>query len=191
MRTPLADARGSVSSRDRVPSRARKRAALLVPLLLTGCGYHVAGTADTIPKNIQTIAVPPFKNLTVRYKLTDYLAQSVSREFISRGRFLVVPDETKADAVLNGAVISYVSFPVIADQRTGRATAIQLIVTMQVSLINRATKDILFSRPTFDFKQRYEISVDQQAYFEESNAGLQRLSADVGRDIVSAILENF
>ena len=173
------------------PAKPAAAVPLAALFLAAGCGYHVAGNADAVPKSIHTIAVPPFKNLTVRYKLTDYLAESVSREFISRSRFMIVPDESKADAVLNGAVISYISFPIIADQRTGRATAIQLIVTMQVSLVNRATKEIIFSRPTFDFKQRYEISVDQQAYFEESNAGLQRLSADVGRDIVSAVLENF
>ena len=54
--------------------------------------------------------------------------------------------------MLNGAVISYISFPIIADQRTGRATAIQLIVTMQVSLVNRATKEII-SHP-FPFQAR-------------------------------------
>ena len=165
--------------------------AIAVTLLLNGCGYHVAGTADKIPKSVQTVAIAPFANLTVRYKLTDYLAESVSREFIARSRYRVVPDIAQADAVLRGAVIKFQSFPVIADKINGRATAVQMVVTMQVSLIDRATNDILFTRPSFDFSQRYEISVNQQAYFEESNAGLQRLSNDVARDLVSAILENF
>jgi hypothetical protein len=40
--------------------------------------------------------------------------------------------------------------------------------------------------------QRYEISVTSpQAYFEESDAALDRLSRDVARDLVSSILENF
>jgi hypothetical protein len=40
--------------------------------------------------------------------------------------------------------------------------------------------------------QRYEISVTfPKAYFEESDAALDRLSRDVARDLVSSILENF
>ena len=39
--------------------------------VLTGCGYHVGGKSDLLPKSLQTIAVPVFNNLTVRYKLAD------------------------------------------------------------------------------------------------------------------------
>jgi hypothetical protein len=42
-----------------------------------------------------------------------------------------------------------------------------------------------------EFRQRYEISVDQLAYFEESDVALARLSQDVARTLVSSILENF
>jgi hypothetical protein len=42
-----------------------------------------------------------------------------------------------------------------------------------------------------EFRERYEISVNPQQYFDESQAALQRLSRDVARTVVSAILENF
>ena len=42
-----------------------------------------------------------------------------------------------------------------------------------------------------EFRERYEISVDQKAYFEESDPALERLSRNVARTLVSAILENF
>lgn len=160
-------------------------------LALSCCGYHVSGHADLIPQTIHTVAVPPFANLTVRYKLTDQLAQAISHEFIARTRYRVVPDPTQADAILKGAVINYTSYPVLADQKTGRAGAIQINVTLQVSLTERETGKILFSRPAFQVHQRYEISLDQMTYFDESAAGLTRLSGDVARDVVSSILENF
>ncbi len=158
---------------------------------LTGCGYHVAGRADMIPKTVKTIALPKWSNVTTKYKLTDHLPEAIAREFIARTRYQVVNDPEKADAVLTGAVVNFVAYPTIFDQKTGRASGLQIIVTMQLRLMERATGKVLFTRPSFDARQRYEISINAQAYFEESGEGLERLSRDVARDVVSAILESF
>lgn len=166
-------------------------AALGLVFASTGCGYHVAGKADTLPKTLQTIAIPAFGNLTVRYKLSDRLPEAIAQEFISRSRFKVVTDKGQADAILNGTVSNFVAFPIIFDQATGRATALQVNVTMGISLVERATGKVLYSRPTFDVRQRYEISIDPQKYFEESDTALDRLSHDAARQLVSAILEAF
>jgi hypothetical protein len=42
-----------------------------------------------------------------------------------------------------------------------------------------------------EFKQRYEIAVDQKAYLDESDVALDRLSRDVARTVVSSVLEAF
>ena len=159
---------------------------------LTCCGYHVAGKADLVPDGIHTIAIPAFGNITTRYKLTDHLPQAISHEFIARTRYQIVNDPDQADAVLRGAVVNYASYPTLFDQKSGRASGLQVNVTMQVNLVERATGKVIYSRPNFEMHQRYEISVtSSQAYFEESAAALDRLSRDVARDLVSSILENF
>ncbi len=164
----------------------------LLTVSLGGCGYHVAGKADLVPKSIHTIAIPAFNNVTTRYKLTDHLPQAISHEFIARTRFQVVNDPEQADAVLRGSIINYASYPTVFDQRSGRASGLQVNVTMQVNLVERATGKVIFSRPSFEMHQRYEISVTStQAYFEESDAALDRLSRDVARDLVSSIVESF
>ena len=166
--------------------------ALVLTLTLPSCGYHVAGQADLVPKNIHTIAISAFSNITTRYKLTDHLPQAIGHEFIARTHYQIVNDPQQADAVLRGAVINYVAYPTLFDQQSGRASGLQVNVTMQVSLVERATGKVLFSRPSFEMHQRYEISVtSSKAYFEESDEALDRLSRDVARDLVSSILENF
>jgi hypothetical protein len=50
---------------------------------------------------------------------------------------------------------------------------------------------VLYERPQFEARQRYEISTDPAAYFEESSAALNRLAQEVSRSIVSAVLEGF
>jgi len=163
----------------------------LIPFALTCCGYHVAGTTNVLPKNVKSIAVPAFGNITTRYKISDLLAAAITREFISRTRYQVVSDPGQADAVLSGSVVNFISYPTIFDSKTGRAAGVQAIVMMQLSLRDRATNAVLFDRPHMEFRQNYEISVDPQAYFDESEVGMDRLSRDVARSVVSAVLANF
>lgn len=165
--------------------------ASLAAFSFAGCGYHVSGHADLVPQNIKTIAIPAVGNLTTHYKLSDKLAAKLTREFISRTRYRVVSEPDQADAVLKAAVISYFAYPVVSEQASGRATTAQMNVTLQVSLTERGTGKVLFNRPNMDMRQRYEISTNQLAYFEESDAALDRMSGEVARSVVSAILEMF
>lgn len=168
------------------------RLALAISVLgLAGCGYRVAGHADLLPKTIKTIAIPAFGNVTVRYKLTDQLPEAIAREFISRTRYRVVKDVNTADAILRGAVLNYFAYPTIFDPQTGRASGVQIHVIMQVSLVERATGKTLFTRPSFEIRERYQISTDPGVYFEESDTALARVSVQAARQVVTAILENF
>jgi hypothetical protein len=160
-------------------------------LLATGCGYRVGGRADLLPKNIKTIAIPAFKNITTRYRLAELLPAALAREFIARTRYDVVTDPNTADAVLTGTVIRFDGAPVIFNQSTGRATTVQVYVRLQIALRERVSGKELYSRPNVDFHDRYEISVDPAAYFEESDTAMDRLSRDVARTVVSGILEKF
>lgn len=163
----------------------------MAAVLLAGCGYHVTGKADLLPSTLHTIAVPAWTNLTPRYKLADRLPAAITREFINRTRYAVVADPAQADAVLNGAVVNIFAYPTVIDQRTGRAAGMQLIVILQLKLTERATGKVLYDRQTFEARQRYEISIDPVAYFEESSPALDRLAQEVARSVVSGVLEAF
>ena len=168
-----------------------KVAALGLALCATGCGYHVAGRSDIMPQTIHTIAITPFVNRTIQYKLAQRLPADIAREFLERTHYKVVTDPKTADAVLDGAVLNFLSYPIIADQASGRATVVQCSAYLKVTLTERVTGKVLFTRPSFEARERYEISVDPQAYFDESGAGIERLGHDVARDVVTSILEKF
>jgi len=167
------------------------RRAFLSAMGLTGCGYHVGGKADLLPKTVKTIAIPTFGNLTTRYKISDRLGNAVSREFLTRTRYQIVADPNGADAVLSGVVLNYVAFPTVVDQVTSRAAGVQIQVILQLTLTDKASGKVLFTRPNMEVRERYEISIDQSQYFEESESALERLSRDVARSVVSAVLSGF
>jgi outer membrane lipopolysaccharide assembly protein LptE/RlpB len=158
-------------------------------LLLAGCGYHVASNSSIAPKNVKTIAVTSFGNGTPQPNLARQITSDVSRELISRTRYNVVADPGQAQALLTGTVVTFGNYPSIYDPATGRATGVLVVLTLNVSLTDQQTGKVLFSRNGFEFRQRYEIATDPHQYFEESSTAIERLSRDVARSLVSAILQ--
>ena len=158
---------------------------------LFSCGYHTGGKADLVPKGIQTISIPAFTTFTTRYKLVDVLPQQIGREFIARTRFRIVNDPSEADATLIGSVNTVTAFPTIFDPTSGKATSVQIAVSLSVRLIERTTGRVLYSRANMIARQNYEIAVDPHQFFDERDPAFARLSRDVAHDIVSAIVENF
>jgi outer membrane lipopolysaccharide assembly protein LptE/RlpB len=168
-----------------------KRLLAACALTLAACGYHTAGHADLMPKTIHSVCIPAFRNASTRYKLTDHLPEAISREFIARTRYSIISDCSQADAVLNGAVLNYLANQTVVNVATGRATAADIHVIMSVSFTERATGKVLYNNPNFSINERYEISTDPVAYFEESDAGLNRVAMQVSRLVVSAILNKY
>jgi outer membrane lipopolysaccharide assembly protein LptE/RlpB len=159
-------------------------------LLLSGCGYHTTGSSTVLPATIHTIAVPAFRNVSTQYRVSDLLSKAVTRELISRTKYNVTANRDEADATLLGAVVGFASYPTIYDVAQARATGVQVIVTVQLTLFDKSGK-VLFTRPNFEIRERYEISVDPKNYFDENEPAMQRVAGDVARSVVSAMLEAF
>lgn len=167
--------------------------AVATPIVLfaAGCGYHVTGQGDLVPKTVKTIAIPGFQNITTRYQLGKLLPEDIAREFLTRTRYKVISDASQADAVLNGAIVNFAYFPTTIDTATGRSTGVEVIVTVRLTLTDRATNAVIWSRPSAEFRERYEIAQNPQQYFDESGTAMINLSKDVASSIVSALQQAF
>jgi len=164
-------------------------AALLAPLL-AGCGYHTAGHATTIPDSVRTIAVPAFVNQTHTYKIEQMLTSAVVREMVTRTHFHVSTTPENADATLRGTVLSTYTTPMTYDSKTGRAASVLVVISMDVSLLDKQG-GVLYRNPSYLFREQYEVSRDPNSFFEEDTPAFQRLSRDFAQTLVSNILEGF
>lgn len=170
----------------------RSLSALAALVSLTGCGYHVVGTtASSLPKGIQTIAIPAFTNPTDQYSLGDQLAGAIAHEFTSRTKYQVVKSQADADAILNGSILNIITYPTVSDPTTGRATSVGIMVVVSVTLKQRSTGKILYSKQNFGVRDYYEIATDPHQSFIESGPAFRRVSDTVARDVVASILDNF
>ena len=169
----------------------RSASLLLVVLSLTGCGYHTAGHAVTLPDNVRTIAIPSFVNQTQTFKIEQMLTSAVVQELTTRTHYHIVNTTSdSADATLNGTVTSSSAAPLTYDSQTGRAASVLVIVGMKISLTDRQGK-VLYQNPAYVFREQYQVSSQLASFFEEDSPALERLSREFARTLVSDILEGF
>jgi outer membrane lipopolysaccharide assembly protein LptE/RlpB len=165
--------------------------ALAFSLAASGCGYHTAGHAVELPKNVRTIAIPGFVSQTQNFRIEQVLTAAVVREFNTRTQYRVLHDAPAgADAVLKGTVLSASASPLAYDSQTGRAASALITVSMQVTLTDRQGK-VLFQNPSYLFHEEYELSRDLSSFFEEDSPAVDRLSRDFAHTLVANILEAY
>jgi hypothetical protein len=160
-----------------------------------GCGYALAGRGSFLPAYIQTIGIPAFTNRTGTFNIETQLTEKVRGEFIGRGRYRIVPDETGVDAVLTGDVTSVTIVPASfnTDQLASRFT---LTIAANIQLRDVRENKVLWENPSLVFRQDYENTtgqnaLDPAAFFSQEVNALDRVTTDFARAIVSAILEAF
>src|SRR5205085_1798567 len=95
---------------------------LCVLVIEAGCGYSLAGRGSFLPAYVKTIGIPTFINRTTVFNLETTVTQKVRAEFIGRGKYQVLPQNTGVDLVLTGEVTAVMLTPSTIDQRTQLAT---------------------------------------------------------------------
>jgi outer membrane lipopolysaccharide assembly protein LptE/RlpB len=166
-------------------------AAALATTGLAGCGYHVAGQGNVLPPDVKTVAVPVFINQSKQFRIEQKVSAEITRQLIERTRYKVVPNPEEADAVIQGTVKDVETGVIAFNLSTGAATALQVVVTADVRLVDRHTHKTLFSNPKYVFREEYQISTSATQLFQEEDPALTRLSQDFARTLVTDILENF
>ena len=165
--------------------------AMLLVAIASGCGYHVAGRSNALPKSIRVIAVPALENKTASYRIEQKLTTATVHEFLAKTSYRVVPDPANGDAVLRGKVLSVEAVPLLFDTATGRATTMLVTVKCEVTFEERETGKILYHANNFLFRNQYEISTDVKSFFAEQDPALDRLAQDFAARLVAAVMENY
>jgi outer membrane lipopolysaccharide assembly protein LptE/RlpB len=159
--------------------------------LSVGCGYHVAGRSDALPKNVHVIAVPALENATTSYRIEQKLTSATIHEFLAATPYKITSESGTADAVLRGKVLTLEAVPLLFNTQTGAATTMLVTVRCEVTLTQTDTQKVLFHTDKFVFRNEYEISTDIKSFFEEQDPALDRLAKDFAQRLVASVTENF
>jgi len=179
----------------------------LAALAPSGCGYHVAGRSNSLPKTIHVIAVPAIENKTSTYKIEQKLTAATIHELLSKTSFRIVPDPQNGDAVLTGKVLSLEVVPLLfqsASSTSGstlaQATAMMVTMRCEVTLTERDNDKVLYHTDNFVFRNEYQLATsapspnvrgDVESFFQEGEPALDRMAQDFATRLVAAVTENY
>ena len=158
---------------------------------LGGCGYHVAGRSDSLPKTIHVIAVPALENKTASYRIEQRLTAATIHEFLAKTQYKVTSDPAAGDAVLRGKIVGLEAVPLLFDTTTQRATTMLVTVRCEVTLTETRSEKVLYHTDNFLFRNEYEISTDVRSFFAEQDPALDRVAKDFATRLVAAVTENY
>lgn len=183
-------------------------AAALASIVLSGCGYHVAGRGDTaLPKTIHVIAVPALENKTTTFKIEQKLTAATIHEFLAKTNYKIVSDPNGGDAVLNGKVLSLEVVPLLFQSTntsagsTAQATAMMVTMKCEVTLTERDNDKVLYHADNFTFRNEYQLATggptstesrsSVESFFQEGDPALDRMAQDFASRLVAAVTENY
>ena len=115
----------------------------LVALLLSGCaGYHLGPAKPAYLREIQSIAVPTFRNATLVPRIEVLVTGTVIKQFQQDGTFRIA-NEGNADATLKGEIVAVSRSPARSVRGNVLATTeFNLSVRVRYTLVGRDGKTI-------------------------------------------------
>jgi hypothetical protein len=168
---------------------------MLVVAAQSGCGYSLAGRGSFLPAYIKRIGIPLFINGTTVFNLDQKVTDKVRSEFIGRGKWTIVPDQTGVDAIVSGTITGVFLTPVAFNQQQ-QATRYALTMSGSVEFKDLQANKVIWSNPSMSYRQEFDVpassnTLDTSTYFGQDANALDRLSQEFSRSLVSAILEAF
>jgi len=158
--------------------------------LMTGCGYTQRAV---LPGGIETITVPTFRNAIPAERIFTYrsgLEIDITNEVIKRFNFdgnLRVVREEKADAKLEGAIISYQQ-ETLRYNSLDRPEELRLHIVVDLKMFNLNTGELMWHEPNFSGSTLFEPNDEQ---------GIRRITAandaieELARNIVNRVVEDW
>jgi outer membrane lipopolysaccharide assembly protein LptE/RlpB len=163
---------------------------LLIPLL-SGCGYHTAGSATHIPPSVHTLSVPIFATRVQAYRTEMAFTQAVVRELNTRTRYRILnADSPDADATLRGTILTETITPLTYDATSSQSSSYLVAVTARVILTGH-DGSVLYRNDAITFREQYQSTQDLSTFIQEGSPAISRMSRDFAQTVVSDMLESF
>lgn len=163
---------------------------LFISLSVSGCGY----TQNVkLPNDIKTVAVETFKNeippneqFAYRPGLEIELRNAIVERFLLDGNLKVV-DESEADAVIKGSIISYEQEGLRFD-RLESVEEYRLFLVVKFQLIDRRTNQVIINEPNFSGRSEFFVNQNPAAARRSS---ANSATIDLARSLVDRIVEEW
>lgn len=162
--------------------------AMLVLLMLAGCGYRPLGSGQVsaLQPSIRTISIGTLKNRTLRPTIQPALREALIRRFATDGRVRVVEEEG-ADTLLEGAIEGF-GEESLAFGSTDTARRIRLSISLSFTVKDRL-KDTVLLRDGVAGVAYYLAGTGVAATRAAEDEAALRAVADLAERVVNRVLD--
>ena len=168
--------------------------------LAFGCGYHFRSVGSSLNVHLESIAIPPFSGSSSYAGIEDDFTTVVRQEFISRSKVRLV-EEKSAQAILRGRLYSVTTEPLtytVTQQRihgflsTDKVTSARILrVRLEISLIDRATEEIIWQDGNLIERASFQVTSDPLTTQHNHRLALISIARDLAARIYSRTMERF
>jgi hypothetical protein len=158
-------------------------------ITLSACGYRLAKPVNPLINNINTIAIPFFKNKTFEPEAEKIFTYAFVNEFVESGKLKVVGMED-ADAVLF-VTVTELREDTIAFTRDNKAMEYRVYVSLDILLEERSTGNVLWKRKNLRHSEEFPVDFNIVMSETAKRASLNKLAEDLAERVHDSIMLGF
>ena len=162
---------------------------VLTALLLTGCGYQLAGGRGSFAPGVRTVFVDVFTNKTSEANADSIFRIAFSSQVVQNGHFKLAQSPEEADAIFRGTILSLLSSP-LAYKTTSLSAEDRITVTMQISFEERASGKVLWADEAYTGTGDYPVTTVGVTEASRKNA-LTKLANDTAERAYRLMVSGF
>ena len=170
---------------------------------LLGCGYDLLGRGSGLPRHVKKISIPVFKNQTLEAGLEAIVTDGVVASLMKRGGLAI--GDASADARLLGTVVRY-ELKRLSYDTQGVPNEYRVAIGVNVQLVDLRGNEVIFPAKDFAIEKDYKVDKDISDLYpmerepdsrdistreQARQKALEMAAADLGKEVVSAILDKF
>ena len=163
--------------------------ALLIILLLGGCGYSfLGGGASTYPK-IRSVYVDAFANRTAEANIDIIFRNAFSTLIAQYGDFKLAASPGEADGIIRGSILNLQAAPLAYKSSTFSAED-RITVILEIFFDDRGSGRILWSNTSFVSTVEYPVTSVGVTEASRTNA-LNKLASDTAEKAYRLMMSDF
>lgn len=159
---------------------------IFIAAIISGCGYHVAGTGGHMPGEIKSMAIPIFQNKTTKPDIESIITGAFRNEFVNN-----VHISDTGEAVFTGIIKSY-TLRAVSFTRSDVNQEYRLTIAISASITKPGLTAPLWIDEDITANEDFIVNInDVNATKESERRALVKISADIARLTKERIVENF
>ena len=161
----------------------------LMLLLLTGCGYRLAGESLALPADVSNLRIEMFVNRTMEPYLENIVTTQVTRRLLLLPELTLVEKPENAEAIVSGKILLY-SVEASAYDGQNIVTQYRATMTIETELRRRLDGKILWRGKLVRF-QPFSADPDLKRQDDLERIAQNLLANRLAEDLSSRLTETF